>query len=1032
MSRIWLSYSSKDDLEANAIRDWLNENGWDDVFLDPDPPEGAYLSERREHALRENAAHCEATLLLVSRNWLATEWRGVECEIARKLNKHIFIALIENLSADDLPLYLKQGHETASLVSGENNRLFRVSRPGNDEEREIALSNKGLDQLKTLLSQAGLDARLFAWPPESEPERAPYRGLESLESADVGVFFGRDEPLVQALDELRGLAEATAPRLFVILGASGAGKSSFLRAGLWPRLARDDRHFLPLPVIRAQCSGASGACGLAAALFEAAERSNLETTRSHIQGAVADGAKTLRSVLKEFVERAARGGKPPVVVVAIDEAEELFRAERSVESEDFLTLLRDLTLADDPAIIVIFAIRSDFYDALARAKPLEGFRQRVFPLAPMQRADYREAIERPIERAVQAGGKLEIDPALTQALLEDMEKCGNDALPLLALTLDQLYRTCGASKCMTHADYLNLGGLAGSIEFTLRCAFAAGDPDSRIPQDIGARLVLLQRALVPAFAGVDPATKTARRRSVPAAAIPEDTLPLINILLDYGLMTRRLDPDSGDILFELAHEALVRKWSRLSCWLAGDFRRVATLESVKSASLIWDANARDQVWAAHAGVQLEEAEFLYARPEFAGLMDATDRAYLAACIKKEKAIREMEEEQRSAALKLERKTNERLSQRVRTSGQAALISFICLIVALAFAILQNSQWRSARREEAQAKTQLDGAEKSLALATDTANELALDSAQRLRNAPSTLAASLTDILNRTRKLQEQLIAGNANNDELRRVQSVALNQLVEAQLATGDTKGALAAAQRSAALMEVLSASNPRDVGWRRDLSISYEKVGDVQKAQGNLAGALKSYQDDLAIAQDLLASDPSNGRLRWDLSVSYEKVGDLQKAQGDLAGALKSYRDNVAIREALSASDPGNAGWQRDLAVAKERIGATLAEQGDVNGAVTSFARALTIYQTLVQSHPDDVESLVYSIAPHWRLAELDKARAREHFETAVAILELLAAENRLDANQRSWIAEIRTQLAALDQSAPASKPAIAAPALR
>jgi len=994
--------------------------------------DGACPGGHREHALLENAARCESMVLLVSHNWRPTDWIGDGYELARKLNKRIFVALIENLSADDLPLYLKQGHETASLVSGEDNRLFRVSRPGNDEEREIALSNEGLDQLKSPLSQAGLDTRLFAWPPESEPGRAPYRGLESLESADVGVFFGRDEPLVQALDELRGLAEATAPRLFVILGASGAGKSSFLRAGLWPRLARDDRHFLPLPVIRAQCSGASGACGLAAALFEAAERSNLEMTRSHIQEAVVDGAKTLRSVLKEFMERAAHGAKSPVVVVAIDEAEELFRAERSVESEDFLTLLRDLTLADDPAIIVIFAIRSDFYDALARAKPLEGFRQRVFPLAPMQRADYREAIERPIERVVQAGGKLEIDPALTQALLEDMEKCGNDALPLLALTLDQLYRTCGASKRMTHADYLNLGGLAGSIEFTLRRAFAAGDPDSRIPQDIGARLALLQRALVPAFAGVDPATKTARRLSVPTAAIPEDTRPLINLLLEYGLMTRRLDPDSGDMLFELAHEALVRKWSRLSCWLAEDFRRVATLEGVKSASLIWDTNARDQAWVTHAGAQLEEAEFLYARPEFAGLLDATDRAYLAACIKKEKAIREMEEGQRSAALELERKTNERLSQRVRTSGQAALISLICLIVAVAFAILQNSQWRSARREEAQAKTQLDGAGKSLALATDTANELALDLAQRLRNAPSTLAASLTDILNRTRKLQEQLIAGNANNDELRRIQSVALNQLVEARLAAGDTKGALAAAQRSAALMEALSASNPRDVGWRRDLSISYEKVGDVRKAQGNLAGALKSYQDDLAIAEALSSSDPSNERLRWDLSVSYEKVGDVQKEQGDLGAALKSYRDDAAIRDALSASNPSNAGWQRDLAVANERIGATLVEQGDVNGAIVAFERALTIYQTLVQLHPDDLQTLVYSIAPHWRLAELDKARAREHLEAAVAILEPLAKTDRLDANQRSWIAELRTQLATLDRPAPASKSEITTPAPR
>ena len=80
--------------------------------------------------------------------------------------------------------------------------------------------------------QAGLDARYFAWPPEHDPDRAPYRGLQPLEAEDAGIFFGRDGPTVVGLDLLRGLREAAPPRLLVILGASGAGKSSFLRAGL--------------------------------------------------------------------------------------------------------------------------------------------------------------------------------------------------------------------------------------------------------------------------------------------------------------------------------------------------------------------------------------------------------------------------------------------------------------------------------------------------------------------------------------------------------------------------------------------------------------------------------------------------------------------------------------------------------------------------------------------------------------------------------------------------------------------------------
>ena len=87
----------------------------------------------------------------------------------------------------------------------------------------------------------------------------------------------------------------------------------------------------------------------------------------------------LRSILRDITGKALLaslpGGvatKPPTLTIAIDQGEELFRAEGSAEGEALLTLLRDLTSADEPAVIAIFAIRSDSYDALERAKPLEG------------------------------------------------------------------------------------------------------------------------------------------------------------------------------------------------------------------------------------------------------------------------------------------------------------------------------------------------------------------------------------------------------------------------------------------------------------------------------------------------------------------------------------------------------------------------------------------------------------------------------------------------------------------------------------
>ena len=117
-------------------------------------------------------------------------------------------------------------------------------------------------RLKRGLEKAGLDPKFFPWPPEGDRERTPYRGLKPLEDADAGIFFGRDAAIIEAIDRLRGLKSGAAPRLLVILGASGAGKSSFLRAGLLPRLTRDDRNFLPLAVIRPERAALTGEYGL--------------------------------------------------------------------------------------------------------------------------------------------------------------------------------------------------------------------------------------------------------------------------------------------------------------------------------------------------------------------------------------------------------------------------------------------------------------------------------------------------------------------------------------------------------------------------------------------------------------------------------------------------------------------------------------------------------------------------------------------------------------------------------------------------
>ena len=592
MSRVFLSHSSANNVEAVAIRDWLATEGWNEVFLDLDPKRGIAPGERWERALNEAVSRCEAVLFLVSRNWLELRWCLKEFNLARRLNKRLLGLLIESIPIDQLPADLTGSWQIVDLASGQDHAMFRVILPRTHEEVHVTFSKEGLTRLRTGLTKAGLDPRFFAWPPERDPERPPYRGLKPFEAEDAGIFFGRDAPIVEALDKLRGVREGAAPRLVVILGASGAGKSSFLRAGLLPRLARDDRNFLTLPVIRPERAAISGEAGLLHALEAAFAAHGLAKTRASLREAIAGGSDKLQSLLSQLVDKVFATmlpeegeAKRPVLVLAIDQAEELFLGDGAKEGETLLALVSELVREDSPAILVLFTIRSDSYDRLETARTIEGLRQQTMPLLPMPRGAYQTVIEGPAARLQEMNRGLTIEPRLTQRLLEDIEQgSGSDALPLLAFTLEQLYRDYGTSGALKLADYEAFGGIRGAIEAAVERGLTAADLDPRIPRDREARLVLLRRALIPWLAGIDPETGSTRRRVARRADIPADAAPLIDLLVEQRLlatdrvMVRDDDGERREITIEPAHEALLRQWGLLRGWLEEDFAALTTLE----------------------------------------------------------------------------------------------------------------------------------------------------------------------------------------------------------------------------------------------------------------------------------------------------------------------------------------------------------------------------------------------------------------------------------------------------------------------
>jgi formylglycine-generating enzyme required for sulfatase activity len=649
MSRIFLSHSSTNNAEAVALRDWLKHEGWDDVFLDIDAGTGIAAGERWERALTEAASRCEAVLFLISRAWLASRWCLKEFELAYRLNKRLFGLLLEDIPYADLPVNLTRNWQLARLHSGGDHVKLRVTVPFTGKQEDVTFSEDALRRLKTGLQRAGLDSRFFAWPPKDDPDRPPYRGLRPLEAEDAGIFFGRDAFIVGVLDHLRGLRDAAPPRLLVILGASGAGKSSFLRAGVLPRLKRDDRNFLVLPIVRPERAVISGETGLLRALESAHETAQTGVPRADLEAAVEDGSAKLGPLLQALIDKAAVlprdlnvDARQPTLILPIDQAEELFHAEAQDEAIRFLRLLRDLLIQDTPSITAVFTIRSDNYERLQLANELQDIRQDVIGLPPVPKGAYAEVIKGPARRLDGTSHSLKIEESLVDALLADVEASdAADALPLLAFTLERLYAEYHTGRQLKLVHYSDLGGVKGSIEAAVERALRAADDKSTISKDRTTRLALLRRGLIPWLAGIDPDTGAPRRRVARLSEIPAASRPLIEQFVEQRLLVTDLAKDNGEQTIEPAHEALLRQWGLLRDWLSEDVELLTLMEGIKRASRDWVASGKNSAWLTHETSRLEAAQKLLDRADLASSLRPDDRDYIAACKSKENATRRL-------------------------------------------------------------------------------------------------------------------------------------------------------------------------------------------------------------------------------------------------------------------------------------------------------------------------------------------------------------------------------------------------------
>ena len=236
-----------------------------------------------------------------------------------------------------------------------------------------------------------------------------------------------------------------------IVGPSGSGKSSLLRAGLLPRLTRPPTRWVLLPSL---LPGRHPIRNLAACLARAFTARGLPRPMPELAELLGRGPAALADLAEELAEVSVDDGRRPDVLVVIDQAEELLTRSGSREQMSFLALLRG-ALGATSSLWAVATIRSEFLTSRPERAGLAEAIDDTLIIEPFSRARLAEVIARPAQRA-----GLELAPGLVERLVEDT--AGGDALPLLAYTLRELCQRARLRGRISIDDYAATGGVVGA------------------------------------------------------------------------------------------------------------------------------------------------------------------------------------------------------------------------------------------------------------------------------------------------------------------------------------------------------------------------------------------------------------------------------------------------------------------------------------------------------------------------------------------------------------------------------------------
>jgi serine/threonine protein kinase len=560
---------------------------------------------------------------------------------------------------------------------------------------------------------------------ELRVDESPYAGLSSFQEADADRFFGRSREIAAVVNRIQDRP------LLGVVGPSGTGKSSFVRAGLVPVLKRSGENWESL-VIR------PGRQPLAALASIVAPLVGSSTT---VEGDIAEQKQLVEHLAREpgyvgSVLRARARRSRTKLLLFVDQFEELYT--QVPDARERLAFTACLAgLADDATspVRVVLSIRSDFLDRVAEDEHFMGeLSQGLFFLSPPSREGLRDALVQPAEMA---GYRFET-PQLVEHMLGHLDAT-QGALPLLQFAATLLWEQRDtANKVLTEQSYEAMGGIAGALATHADSVLGElSDKQRTLVRAVFLRLVTPERTRAIVSMG------ELRELSKDSGEIQR----LIDHLVQARLLVVQTGGGASGATVELVHESLLHSWPTLRRWLDEGQEDSAFLEQLRNAARQWQVKKFDAglLWR---GEVVEEARRFQRR--YRGELPKLQRDFLEHVFS---------QEQRAAR-----------RRRALVIGSTAFLGLLAIAAVIALVVIAKAQKEAerqaviARSAESEAREAEQAARRHLAEVQ--AKELERQKAQEEAEAANAqVAVTNAELQTKNGALLEAL--ENANKAQLR-------------------------------------------------------------------------------------------------------------------------------------------------------------------------------------------------------------------------------------------------------------------------